>query len=396
MAEPPKTIVIGGAGFGGMTAALKLERRLRDNPDWNIVLVDKNPYQLYAPALYEIAAIPKEEVDQIGLKSVITIPIADILIGKKIVFVRGEITSCDRENRSVSVRGGKIDYDFLVLALGSETNYFDIPGLREYALPLKRFEDAVRIRDRIERMLAERRELTLVVGGAGATGVELIAEFSNFICYLAKRILRSPTCPVRLTLIEASDTILPGFDRQIMHHAHKRLTKLGIEIYTGTRITAVGPREIVLDHAKALRYDILIWTGGVVSNPLCAVNEFLQIDDYAFVVGDAAGFVDVKTGKPLPQNVPVAQVQARAVARNIVRVIEGKPKIPFRPAKKYPHVLAVGKKYAIADLIFIRFWGFAGWCAKLLIELRYFLFILSFPHAIRLWLKSIRAYISND
>lgn len=419
--------MIAGAGFGGMTAALKLERQLRNHPDWNIVLIDKNTYQLYTPALYEIAAIPKEEVDPTGLQSAIAIPIADIIAGKKITFVHGEVEHVDREKRSVRIREDhEFQYAFLILALGSETNYFDIPGLREHALPLKRFEDAVRIRNEIERVLMERRELTLVVGGAGATGVELTAEFSNFICYLVmaspdplrsgtERILsgsarrrhslwrrtagslgRNPTCPVRLVLIETSDTVLPGFDRRTRQCASKRLAKLGIEIHTSTRITSVTPKEILTNDTRTIPYDILVWTGGVMGNPSYAVNEFLQINDYAFAVGDAAGFIDAQTGKMLPHSVPVAEAEARAVAKNIVRQIKGKPKIPFRPSKRYPYILAVGRKYAIADLIFVRFRGFAGWCAKLLVELRYLIFILPFPQAIRVWLKSIRVYTSND
>ncbi len=383
--------MIAGAGFGGMTAALKLERQLRNRPDWNIVLIDKNTYQLYTPALYEIAAIPKEEVDPTSITSIIAIPIADIIAGKKITFVQGALTGFDCEKRSVRLQGGRqFSYAYLVLALGSKTNYFDIHGLREHALPLKRFEDTVAIRNKIERMLTERRELTLIVGGAGATGVELIAELSNFIRH-------NPVCPVRLVLIEASSTVLPGFDRHIIQRANKRLINLGIEIYTSTRITSVGSKEIILDDAKAIPYDIMVWTGGVMGNPFsCAVNKFLQIDDYAFAIGDAAEFTDAQTGKTLPRNVPVAQAQARAVARNILREIEGKPKLPFRPSKRYPYVLAVGRKYAIADLIFIRFRGFAGWCVKLLVELRYLLFILPLPKAISVWLRSIRVYASND
>lgn len=397
MAETPKTILIAGAGFGGMTAALKLERRLRNNHNWNIVLIDKNTYQLYTPALYEIAAIPKEEVDPTGLQSAIAIPIADIIAGKKITFVHGEVAHVDREKRSVRMRGDReFQYAFLILALGSETNYFEIPGLREHALPLKRFEDAVKIRNKIERALMERRELTLVVGGAGMSGIELIGELSNFICYLAQRILNEPTCPVRLALIEASDTILPGLDHRVARSASKRLTKLGIEIHTNTRITSVTPKEIMTNDTRAIPYDILVWTGGVMGNPSYAVNEFLQIGDYTFAVGDAAGFIDAQTGKVLPHNVPVAEAEARSVARNILRAIKGKPKIPFRPSKRYPYVLAIGRKYAIADLIFIRFRGFAGWCLKLLVELRYLIFILSFSRAIQVWLKSIRVYTSND
>lgn len=410
MAEAQKTILIAGAGFGGITAALTLERKLRKYPAWNIILIDKNSYQLYTPALYEIAAMPKEETDPAGLKSVITIPIADMIGKKRIDFLQGEIAGMDPGKQTVRMANGAlISYDFAILALGSETNYFNIPGLREHALPLKRFEDAVRIRNKIEQSLTEGRALILAIGGAGMSGIELAGEFSNFIRYLAKHSMRDPAWPVRLILIEASPTILPGFDPAIIERARKRLVKLGIEIYIGARITSVTPHQILFDGIQAIPYDVLVWTGGVTGNPVydaegfavtakknCAVNEFLEIERHVFAIGDAAGFLDPHAKALLPWNVPVAEAEARMVAQNIMRDIEGKPKIPFRPQKKYPYILAIGKKYAIADFIFVRFWGFAGWGAKLLVELRYLLFVLPFSMAIRVWARSIRIYMSND
>ncbi|MBI3442828.1 MAG: NAD(P)/FAD-dependent oxidoreductase [Candidatus Sungbacteria bacterium] len=409
MREIKKTILIAGAGFGGMTAALKLERRLRNNPAWRIVLIDKNPYQLYTPALYEIAAIPNEDARQSRLRSIVAIPIAEILKGKKITFIQGVLTNIDRLHQCVHIGAHELAYAFLILALGSETNYFDIPGLREHALPLKRFEDAVRVRNGIERMLAGHRLCTVVAGGAGASGVELVAELANFICHVTGKTVSETTCPVRLVLIEMSDHILPGFEPWLVRRARARLERIGIEIRAKNCITSVSKTEIMLKDAPPIRYDMLIWTGGVVGNPLyenlglpltdkksCTVNEFLQVDDRILAIGDAAGFVDARSNKPLPWNVPIAESEARMVARNILREISGKPKSPFCPSSRYPYVLAVGRKYAIADLVFIRFWGFAGWCAKLLVELRYLLFILPFPRAIRIWLKGIRVYTSND
>jgi NADH dehydrogenase len=409
LSQSPRSIVIAGAGFAGITAALKLERQLRSDPAWKIILVDKNPYQLYTPALYEIAAIPKEEADSFRLKSSITIPITEILARRKITFIQGALTAVDRQAQTAYIGDRKFDYAFLILALGSETAYFDIPGLREYSLPLKRFEDGVAVRNEIERAILEHHEVTLAVGGAGATGVELISEFSNFLCYLSNKLLPDTVCASKLILVEASGEILPGFEPWIIRRARERLVKLGIEIRTNACITAVSQTEITLNHETRLSYDMLIWTGGVIGHQLykhinaqltdkknCAVNTFLQIDNHTFAIGDAAGFTDPKSGKPLPLNVPVAEAQARTTAKNILREIAGKPKIPFRPLRKYPYILALGKKYAIADLVFIRFSGIIGWCVKLLAEFRYLFFILPFPKAIRIWLTSIQVYTSND
>lgn len=407
--QTPKTILIAGAGFGGIIAALKLEHKLRANPAWQIILIDKNPYQLYTPALYEIAAMPNKDANPSRLRSIITIPIIDIIAGKKITFIQGELTDINRERRTVRLGTQELPYEFLILALGSETNYFGIQGLREHALPLKRFEDGIRMRNKIERMLAEKREVTLVVGGAGASGVELIGELANFICRVSESAASEKTCPVRLILMEASDEILSGFESWLVMRARNRLRELGIEIRTHACITSVTQTEITLKDETRIPYDMLIWTGGVTGNPVyeriglpltdkknCKVNEFLHVDDRTVAIGDSAGFTDTRTNKLLIWNVPVAEAEARIATKNILREIAGKPKIPFRPSKKYPYILAIGKKYAIADLVFTRFWGFTGWCAKLLVELHYLFFILPFPKAISVWLRSVRVYASNN
>lgn len=405
-----KTIVVAGAGFGGLTAAVRLESSLRRHPEWRVVLIDRHPYHLFTPALYEVSAIPRGEALLASLKTALAIPIREIIAGRRMTFVQGRIAAIDVSLRRVSLEDTRaISYDILVLALGSETNYFDITGLEEHACPIKTFDDAVKIRNRIEDLAAEKPALRVVVGGAGPTGVELAGEFSNFLCRLGERLGIGRACETEIVLIEAAENILPGFDAWAVRRARERLEKLGVTIQTKTRITAVTPAEIQCQNAPAVRYDLLIWTGGVAGNPFyqtlglplsnkktLAVNEFLEVLPNVFAVGDGAGFIDPGTGALLPWNIPVAEASGRRVAQNIVRRVRGLPPKPFRPLRRYPYILAVSRKYAIADLVFVRLSGLAGWIAKILVELRYLLSILPPARALGRWRRNIALYAAND
>ncbi|MBU6414889.1 NAD(P)/FAD-dependent oxidoreductase [Patescibacteria group bacterium] len=408
-----KNIVILGAGFGGITAALALaKKQCAISREYNIILVDRHRHQLYTPALYEIASIPRENAADASLKSAILIPIADITAKKPIQHLCDDVIGLDRNGKKIILKNAELPYEFLVSALGSETNYFNIPGLKEESFPLKTFDDAVRLRNKIEDWVREKDAVKIVVGGAGASGVELVAEFVNFVCDIQKKIDLNSHCKIELLLIESSPDILPGFDEWAVSKTKKRLAKLGVRIKTNATIVSVRNQELDFADGNKESFDILIWAGGV-QGP-AALERFeltrskkgaLVIDEYLragnpeeriFAIGDNSSLINPKTGKPLMWNVPVAEAEGRLVAKNIIREIRGKPLKKFIPLKKYPFILAVGKKYAIADFVIIRIAGRLGWCLKQLVELRYFLFILPLFQAIKTWLVCVRLYASND
>lgn len=404
-------IVIAGAGFGGITAARHIARRLR-RTEAEIMLIDRNPYQLYTPALYEIATVPRGAAPTMALKNAMVLPLDRMLAGTGITFIHDELSGLDATTHTLSLRdAGTLPFDYLILALGSETNYFNIPGLKEHAYPLKRFEDAVRIRNRIETLLRDRDTLTIVVGGGGPSGVELVAEFENYICRIQYAVRTDrKVCRHQMVILEGSDTILRGFDPRIIALAQRRLAALGVKICTKTAITKVTETEVYPQEGGApIPCDILIWTGGVAGLasfgnfglPLgpkgnFPVDEFLRVRDMIFAVGDAAHFVDPRTKNPLPWNASIAEGEAYAAAENVVAAVRGKPLRPFRPARRYPYILTVGKKYAIADMIFFILPGLSGWMIKLLVELRYLMGIFSPLFALRSWWRKVMLYISND
>lgn len=410
-----KNIVIVGAGFGGIAAALTLEKHKSSLPeDYRIILIDRRDHILYAPALYEIAAIPREITQDFAMKSSIMIPLKDVVGSTSITFIQDTLEGLDRVAKKIRLqKTGELPYEYLILALGSETNYFSIPGLQEHSYTIKTFDDAVRMRNAIENKFKQKDALTIIVGGAGSTGVELVAELVNFVCALRETKNPHPNiCSVFFTLVEASPDILPGFPAPVMHRTRKRLEQLGIKIKTSMAIASVSMNEIIYKEGTKDSYDVLIWAGGVKGPsllqtfgfPLTAkgalsANKFLITDGSdgsVYAIGDNATYIHPKTQKPLVWNVQAAEAEAHAAAGNILRSVRGQKLEAFNPPEQFPFILAVGKKYAIADLVYIRLTGFVGWMIKHLAELWYLLGILPMNKACATWWTGIKIYSSND
>ena len=382
--------------------------------DFSLILIDRHHHQLYTPALYEIASIPQEITEDNMLRSSILLPIKDMIQGTTVIHLIDDFVGLNPTLKTIHLQHrGTLTYEYLILALGSETSYFDIPGLREHGLPLKTFDDAIRMRNAIEELLKEGEELHIAVGGAGSAGVELVAEFVNFICIMQEKLLPdAKKCSVFFTLIEAAPNILPGFDAWIVALARKRLSELGVVIKTNMVIASVSETHITFKNGETQKKNILIWTGGVKGPAIIRTlgleissKDSLVVDEYLrakepngsiFAVGDNTTYINPHTQKPVIWNVPVAEQEARIAAGNILRSIAGKPLVRFKPWKKYPFILAVGKKYAIADLIIFRFWGLSGWIAKQLVELRYLLSVLPLKKALPLWWQSVFVSRAND
>ncbi len=411
--ETKKNIIIAGAGFGGITAALKMSKWIEKFPEYSLILLNKQNRHLYTPALYEIAAIPSDRFSMANLKLAAMVSISDIVAKRPISFVSDELIGMDMERKKITLaRADFLSYEYLVLALGAETNYFDIPGLKEYGLPLKTFRDAVKMRDATEAIVNEKNEVKIVVCGGGASGVELVAEFVNFIKLLRKRVKRNNGFVIRFVLIEAAEDILAGFEPWIISIVKRRLKKLGIETKTGLRIKEVRSGLLLLDNGIAETFDLLFWTGGVKGPEIFknlglenSPQSSLEIDEYLrlknrdgeiFAIGDNSTFINPKTGESLIWNIPVAEAEGRLVSQNIFLSIKKKPLKKFYPLKKYPYILAVGKKFAIADLIYLKLSGVIGWYLKQIVELRYLIFILPISKAIPAWFRAVRAYTSND
>ncbi|MBI2036886.1 MAG: FAD-dependent oxidoreductase, partial [Candidatus Liptonbacteria bacterium] len=239
-----KTVLVLGAGFGGLRVARKIARKLRrlDLLDrYEVVLVDRNDYHTYTPTLYELATTSKETADAIKLKSIVAFPISELIAESPVRFIKAEVELLDLKEGDVHLSNGqKLTFDCLVFALGSETNFFDVPGLKEHALDLKTFEGARMIRDALSERRAGGAPVRVVIGGGGSTGVELGAEILEWACEMRDR----KVCTATVTVIDVSPTILGGFDPRVVQAVERRLKELGVEIVTNETIESVNAKSL--------------------------------------------------------------------------------------------------------------------------------------------------------
>lgn len=440
-----KNILILGAGFGGSACARTLEDIRRAHPssfqDFNIVLVDKKNYYLYTPSLYEIATTAADDASPLALKRAVGVPIEDIVAHTAIKFVQGNITNVDLAKKTISFEDGTaLTYEYLVYAIGSEPTYFGIPGVKEYAISLKWLEDAIRIRAEVKRKYDTKpsgEALAVVIGGGGPAGIEVAAELIGYVKNLNKKTGKNVLCsPI---IVDGSAHVLPGFDDFTVTKATARLLSVGVRVKSGSVIahadektvyvkpaplpppppgTGITPPQAPPATEEALLYDLFIWGGGVqaasipsgdclmkekrgrIETDQClscaATGENLEMTKNVFALGDVACFTDPKTKRAMPGTAQVAVAEAKAVAHNIHRAIEGKPQIPFAPKTAYLFVIPVGGKYAIAKIGPVRFSGFSGWVFAQLIELYYFYSVTRDPAVIRRWWRDIKIFTRND
>jgi NADH dehydrogenase len=427
---PKRKIVILGAGFGGIKAAFSIcraieSRKLQDK--YELVLVDKNFYHTYTPTLYEVATTSKETASQVNLEQIVTFSIPQIFKGRCLTFLQKTVAKVDLIGGDVHFHGGeKLKFDYLVFALGAETNYFDIPGLKENSLSLKTFKDAILIREKILGLVYEiqpSQELKILVGGGGATGIELAGEIQSWLIDLNKEFKKFR---FSVKIVEAAPAILSGFDKRVAEKVTRRLKKINVEVLAGETIEKVEPNKVFLKSQKTVDFDILIWTGGVKAVSLMAelplkkeqrgkvevVGEMwclphtpdLKLYGKIYGLGDAVCSYNPETGKPVPLIAEAAIEQAKVVAHNIledIKVEEGLAKLPdykkYRPEKEFPYIIPVGGKFAVAKWGPLVLSGFSGWILKGLVEIYYLLFNVLPPfQAIKIWLKGLWIFTRND
>ncbi len=397
-------------------------------------MVDKNEYHTYTPTLYEIATTSKNLANQIDLKSIVTFPLHAIFKKKKITILKETVAQVDliegdiHFDPSATGQQKKLKFDYLVLGLGSETNYFGIPGLKENSLALKTFIDALKIRDTIwERVSASSpdhpQKLRIVIGGAGATGVELAGEIKSWLGQLREEY---KYCSSTVSIIQAMPTVLPGFPEKIIEKVTKRLKEINVGLLLNETIAEVKPEKIILKSGRVIEYDIFIWTGGVKAASLMSglplkkeekgrvmaedqmeclpQSSDLKLYGKIYGFGDAICFYDPVTGKPIPYLAEAAIQGAEIVAHNIIEDIKMAEQITrkaghkkYTPPKEYAYIIPVGGKYAVAKVGPIILSGLAGWILKGLVEFYYLLWnVLPPMQTLRIWLKGLKIFVQND
>jgi NADH dehydrogenase len=407
MAVRPRVVVV-GSGFGGLNVAAKLAGKPVD-----VTVVDRDNYHGFWPLLYQVATAGLGPDD-------IARPIRAIYARYPNVDVRlGTVTGIDLDHRVVEVDGEPgLDYDFLVLAAGSSSADFGIPGVAEHAFPLKTLPDAVRLRNHVlssfERADTrwspeeQSRELTIVLVGGGPTGVELSGALSELIAHnLASDFKHLDLHRARIVLVEMTDHLLPGFSKKSQKVAYDTLTNKGVEIRLNTKLTKVTPDSVAFEDGTEIGTHTVIWTAGVKANPLSqaiaghkgkggsipvAADLSLPEHPEVFVIGDLAA-PKGRNDEQLPQLAQVAIQAGKRAAGNIMRRINGKPTRHFR-YHNHGIMATIGRRSAVAELPGgLRFRGTLGWLSWLGVHL---VFLIGFRNRIVVLVNWAWNYLTWD
>jgi NADH:ubiquinone reductase (H+-translocating) len=367
-------VVIIGAGFGGLEAA----RRLVGAPV-RITIFDRHNYHLFQPLLYQVAIA--------GLvPSQIAYPLRTIFRRQRNVdFQMAEVSSIDFESCYVKADGSVIAYDYLILAVGGQTNFFGMDEVERHGFQLKNIESAVETRNHLLRMfeeasrevdVAKRRSLlTFVVVGGGPTGVETAGALAELITHvMAKDYPYMDLKDVRVLLLEAASSLMMTYPEGLRKATHDLLRSKNVEIMVNTRLTGYNGLQVALADGTWINTHTLIWTAGVRSAEIIdrlgvpqaagrriQVEPTLQLPQHpeVFVIGDAA-YLEDGNGQPLPMLATVAQQEAKAAALNIRKILKGEKPEPFR--YRDPGLLAtIGRNAAVARIWGLSFSGFIAW-----------------------------------
>lgn len=376
-------VLIVGAGFGGLNVAKKLGHR----KDVDVTIFDSRNYHLFQPLLYQVATAGLSPAE-------IAAPIRNIVSRYRNIHVRmGKVDQVDLNEKTISVEGKAYPYDYLVLACGSQHSYFGHDEWEDFAPGLKTLEQATEIRRRV--LLAfehaeketnpetQKKLLTFVIIGAGPTGVEIAGAISEISRFTLERDFRHiDPSRTRIILIEAGKRILAGFAEDLSKKAERDLEKMGVQIWTNTRVTKVEEGTVSLGDER-IAAQTVIWAAGVKPAALNAkldvrkdaagrieVRKDLAIPQYpnVFVVGDQAHFE--QDGKALPGLAPVAMQQGRQAAANIVRLIKGRPTEGFHYFDK-GQMATIGRSRAILQLGSLHMSGLLAWLAWLFVHIYY-------------------------
>ena len=380
LAARPRVVIV-GAGFGGLRAA----RALRKAPV-DVVLVDRRNYHLFQPLLYQVATAGLEP-EQIAR------PVRAVLRRQKnFEFRMTEVTGLESSAKRVITTDGPIEYDFLILAVGGETNYFGLAGVPEHGFGLKDIPEAIRIRNHVlrafERAMLEpdperrRAEVTFVVVGGGPTGVEMAGALSELIrLVLVKDYPRLNIKDVRVLLVEATDHLLGPMPARLREAAAETLWRKHVEVRFGATVVDYDGVSVVLKSGEVIPAATLIWAAGVKAVHLTSrlglptgrqgripVTGTLEVSghDGVYVIGDAA-YLEAD-GAALPMMAPVAIQMAETAAQNIRRRLAGETPLAFRYHD--PGSLAtIGRNAAVAYIRGIGFTGFPAWVVWLVVHI---------------------------
>ncbi|AMQ55140.1 NAD(P)/FAD-dependent oxidoreductase [Algoriphagus sanaruensis] len=410
----PKIVIV-GAGFAG----LKLARELK-NTEYQVILLDKNNFHEFQPLFYQVATAGLEP-------SAISFPLRKIFHNtRNVTFRMAEVQGVDQEKKRIYTDVGFLDFDYLVLAMGAETNFFGAQQIEYFASPMKTVSEALYIRNKIisnyERAVNLKNEsdrkalMNVVIVGGGPTGVELagaMAELRNTV--FPKDYPELSFKNMKVTLVEASPKLLSTMSQEAQDHALSYLNELGVEVFVSTRVLNFDGKTVILEGKEPIYTETLLWAAGIKPNRIdgfqdqqFAGNGRMKVDpfnqllhsDGIFVLGDQSVVSTDSLPKGHPQVAQVAIQQAKNLAANFRRISRGQEMMAFE-YKDLGSMATVGRKKAVVDLPFVKFQGILAWLTWLFVHLmailgvknKLFIFFdwswnyLSFDPSLRLLIK---------
>ena len=374
----PKVVILGG-GFGGLAAARALYKSAE------VTVVDRHNFQTFLPLLYQVSTA--------GLAADhVAYPIRGALRKTDIKFRMGSPISIDHKNQEVKLDSSEVlQFDHLIVALGSVSADFGIPGVNEYALGMKTVHEALTIRAEIMRRFEDlcrfedETKLSISVIGGGPTGVEMAGAIAELIRGPLKSDQANAAAHIQVSLIEAGPRLLPPFAPSLSERTKKDLEKLGVKVLLNTAVKAIEHRKIILKDDSVLNSEITIWAAGVKGSDAMAqlnlptngnrvaVEPTMQVKNYPniWALGDIAGALG-KDGRPLPMVAPVAIQQGKFIAKQIARLMAKKPLTDFKYLDK-GSMATIGRNKAIVQVKGMKIAGPIAWLIWLWLHLFYLL-----------------------
>lgn len=379
-ARHSRVLILGG-GFGGFHVAHHLDKVLAADPTVEVTLVSRENFLLFTPMLHEVAAGDLDVSDIVS-------PSRQVL--KHVVCLEAEVESIDLEKRRVTLVYGvnrqqkELFYDHLVLALGSETNFFKLPGVEERALTMKSLGDAFFLRNHALALLeiasltedraARRAMLTFVVAGGGFAGTETVGALNDYLRSAKEYYPALAKDSVRIVLVHPSAVILPELGESLGRYAQRKLAARNVEIRLATRVTGYSDQGVELKNGEIIPTLTLVWAAGVTPPEILqslpckkekkcvVVEETLEVPGFpgVWVIGDCAWIPNPQTGGSHPPTAQHALREGLHCAKNIVATIQGRPKKRFA-FTTLGQLASIGRRTGVAKILGFHFSGLIAW-----------------------------------
>ena len=409
MVNTIKKVVIVGGGFGG----INLAKKIWNHPEFQVTMVDVDNYHFFPPLLYQVATAFIEP-------SSISYPFRRMFEGKNNMrFHYGALEKVNPAQNTIETTTGILEYDYLVLAIGTETNFFGIENVKQHSLPMKSIEDAINLRNHLLLNMEKasltddpeekERHLNIVIAGGGPTGVEL----AGMLAEMGQTIVRKEYPEIkrgnsRIHLIDASPHLLGPMSKKAQDEALKVLNDLGVQIQLNTLVKDYVDGNVLLGDGSTIPTDSLIWTSGVVARTVpgilpeqlghgrrILVDEFNKVkgSKNIFAIGDLClQTTDKNYPKGHPQLAQVAIQQGNLLGENVKRMEANKELPPFEYENKGS--MAIISKYeAVADLPKVSFTGFFAWLIWLFVHI---IPLVGFRHKVELAFSWFWSFITNN